>query len=187
VLAVDAEGGELFGRLSHEETVTPDPYLRTGQVDLDRLAPHVASVDGLEALKVVAPPADDDLPAFALIEASGEVFDVCVVACVPERSYASDWLHEAERVVGCSRSAGAKDALTSALKAEEIRGKNGTLLCTSAALEEHSGAGPLYELGFDGRRLYALGREGGERATLELAAALASPERTTGDGEVSRP
>jgi hypothetical protein len=141
----------------------------------------------LEALKVVAPPADDDLPAFALIEVSGEIFDVCVVACALERSYASDWLHEAERVVACSRSARAKDAPTSAQKAEEIRGKNGTLLCTSAALEEHSGAGPLYEPGLDDRRLYALGGERGERASLELAAALASPERTTGDREASRP
>jgi len=155
-------------------------------VDPDRLAPHIASVDGLEALKVGAPPADAHLPAFALIEAAKEVFDVCVVACAPESSYASDWLHEAERVVGCSRSGGAGDALTSALKAEEARGKNGTLLCTSAALEKPQGAGPLYEPEVDGRRLYVLGGEGGERASLELAATLASPERTTGDGEASR-
>jgi hypothetical protein len=189
VLAVDAAGGELFGRLSEEEeTVTPDPYLRRGEVDPDRLAPHVASgVDGLEALKVVAPPADADLTAFALVEAAREIFDVCVVACAPESSYASDWLHEAGRAVACSRNGGAVDALTSALKAEEVRGKNGTLLCTSAALEKPHGAGPLYGPEVDGRRLYALGGEGGERASLELAAALASPERATGEGEVSRP
>ena len=155
-------------------------------MDPDRVAPHVASVDGLEALKVVAPPADADLPAFALVEAAREIFDVCLVACAPESSYASDWLHEAERVVGCSRNDGAGDALTSALRAEEVRGKNGTFLCTSAAIERPNGAGPLYEPEVDGRRLYVLGGEGGERAALELAAALASPERATGDGELSR-
>ena len=133
VLALDAAGGEFFGRLSNEETVTPDLYLRRGEVDPDRLAPHVASVDGFEALKAVAPPADADLPAFALVEAAREIFDVvCVVACDPKTSYASDWLYEADRVVGCSRNGGTRDALTSALKAEVVRGKNGTLLCTSA-------------------------------------------------------
>ena len=152
----------------------------------DRLAPHVAHVDGLEALKVVAPLVDADLPAFALVEAVREIFDVCLVVCAPESSYASDWLHEAERVVACARNGGPGDALTSALKAEEVRGKNGTLLCTSAALEEPHGAGPLYEPEVEGRRIYALGGEGGERASLELAAALASPERATGEGKVSR-
>ena len=147
VLAVDAAGGELFERLSGEETVTPDLYLERGEADSERLAPHVASVDGLQALKVVAPPANADLPAFALVEAA---------------------------------------TLTSALRAEEVRGRNGTLLCTSAALEKPQGAGPLYEPEVDGRRLYALGGEGGERASLELAAALTSPERATADGEVSR-
>jgi hypothetical protein len=187
VLALDAAGGEFFGRLSNEETVTPDPYLRRGEVDPDRLAPHVASVDGFEALKAVAPPADADLPAFALVEAAREIFDVlCVVACDPKTSYASDWLYEADRVVGCSRNGGTRDALTSALKAEEVRGKNGTLLCTSAPLEEHHGAAPLYVPELDGRRHYALGGEGGERAVLELAAALASPESAAGGKEASR-
>jgi hypothetical protein len=120
------------------------------------------------------------------VEAAREIFDVCVVACDPKSSYASDWLHEAESVVGCSRNGGTRDALTSALKAEEVRGKNGTLLCTSAPLEEHHGAAPLYVPEVDGRRHYALGGEGGERTVLELAAALASPESAAGSKEASR-
>jgi len=184
VLAVDAAGGDLFERLSNEEAVTPDPYLKKGEADLERLAPHVAPATGHEAMMAVAPPADEDLPAFALIEAAKEIFDVCVVTCALEGSYASDWLHEAETVVGCSENDEAREALWSASRAEELRGKNGTLLCTAAAeAPSPPTAGPLYEPEVGGRRLFALGGEGGERASLELAGALVASTDASTEGK----
>lgn len=175
MLAVDAgyPGANLFVRLADEdEALTPDLYLDEGETDLEHLGSYIASVPGQGALKAVAPPADTDLQAHALIEAANEVFDVCVVACDSlHSSYACDWLYEAEWVVACSHSAHGRDALRTALEAEELLGA-GTLLCTAAQAPAPPEAGPLYEPHIEGRRLYALGGGTGQRAMRELAGAL---------------
>ena len=60
------------------------------------------------------------------------MFDCVVVACPPVPTvYSAEWLLAADRVVGCSPRK-AKAALEAALSAESARGRNGTVLATSA-------------------------------------------------------
>jgi hypothetical protein len=89
-----------------------------------------------------------------LVEAAGEVFDLCVVACKEAESpYAEDWLQAADEVVACSKE-NAGRALEAALLAEEKRGANGTMLALTggAGSSEPAASGdgaerPLYSLG----------------------------------------
>lgn len=186
VLAVDACGGALAERLSTDDgseagVRPPDDFLRRGSADPDGLGGHVAG-STLSALKVVAAPRDESLPAFALQETAREVFDLCVVACGDVHSaYAEDWLLAADEVVGCS-SEGAQKALEAALLAEEKRDRNGTILAVSggggAPETVSSGDG-----GSEARPLYSLGPIAGsgtraDKGLRELSRALVTSGTT---------
>ena len=158
VLAVDACGGALSGQLCASDDggdgpSPPDDFLRRATADPERMGEHIAR-SRLSALKVALCPVDCSLPAYALIEAAGEVFDLCVVACKDAESpYAEDWLQAADEVVACSKE-NAGRALEAALLAEEKRGANGTMLALTggAGSSEPAASGdgaerPLYSLG----------------------------------------
>jgi len=180
VLAVDACGGALSGKLSSAATpIPPDPFLRRGSPDPEGLGEHAARTS-LSALRVVYPPENGSLPASPLHEAAGEIFDLCVVACGgTESAYAEDWLQAADEVVACSCE-GAEEALDAALAAEETRASNGTILAVTATggppvtTFPESDDGPL-------RPLYSLGPGAGsgtqaDRGLRTLARALVAPK-----------
>ena len=167
----------------------PDAFLTRGEPDPDRMGLHVSKT-GLAALKVVTSPRNPSLPAAPLIEAAGEVFDLCVVACGDTGSaYAEDWLLAADRVVACSAT-DPDDALEAARIAEERRDEGGSLLAlTRAGRSAGSSAGAAYPAGEGGasRPLYALGPGAvhsgsqADRGLRALARALVSP--STHDAE----
>jgi hypothetical protein len=148
VLAVDACDGALEGALAAPENyaMPPDAFLKRGSADPEGLAGHVSG-SSLPALKLVGSPEDASLPASPLREAAREAFDLCVVACSKDDAYAKDWLLAADEVVGCSATS-AQDALGAALRAEEVRGRNGTVLAvTGGDPTPPDGTHPLYRLG----------------------------------------
>lgn len=177
VLAVDATGGggDLFWRLSDdEEVLVMDSYLLGDEEDLDRLGAHVRPVADQPALMAAAPASDTSLSAFPVIAASRQIFGVVIVACQTSgSSYAEDWLQEADTVVGCfSREERARDALEHVRELKEMRGRNGSLICTSSGSTRDA---PHLQL--EGRRVYALGGAAGERTVRELCAALVPKEK----------
>lgn len=130
--------------------------------DPERLGEHIAR-SRFSTLRVIRAPKNTSLPAFALQEAAGEVFELCVVACGDaESAYAEDWLLAADRVVACS-SDGPEDALDTARWVEEKRDANGTMLALMGA----NGGGRAPETEYPDheegeaeeavRRLYTLG------------------------------
>jgi hypothetical protein len=179
-------GGGIAGSVAGTESGAPPPpdaFLTRADTDPDRMGLHVAATRHA-ALKVVTSPRDPSLPAAPLIEAAGEVFDLCVVACGDTGSaYAEDWLLAADRVVACSAT-DPDDALEAARIAEERRDEGGALLAvTRASRSAGSSAGAAYPEGAGGasRKLFSLGpgavhsgsqADGGLRA---LARALVSP------------
>lgn len=141
ILAVDACGGALAASLcsdgaaggdgtsgaSEHGASAPDAFLKRAESDPERLGDHIAR-SRFSALRVIQAPKNASLPAYALQEAAGEVFDICVVACgAADTAYAEDWLLAADRVVACS-SGGPDDALQAATWVEEKRDSNGTML-----------------------------------------------------------
>ena len=161
VLAVDACGGILSRKLSaggedqeEHHAGALDAFLRRGSADLDALGEHVSKTH-LPALRVVRAPKNGSLPAYALQEASREVFDLCVVACgTADTSYAEDWLQDAEAVVACSAE-GTAEALQAARMVEEKRGANATLLAVTN--RGTGGASKTFATPDGGRPLYRLG------------------------------
>lgn len=174
VLAIDACGGALAEKLcvvgadagaGEEDTsgaTPPDAFLTRTDADPERLGEHIAR-SRFSTLRVIRAPKNTSLPAFALQEAAGEVFELCVVACGDaESAYAEDWLLAADRVVACS-SDGPEDALDTARWVEEKRDANGTMLALMGA----NGGGRAPETEYPDheegeaeeavRRLYTLG------------------------------
>lgn len=141
VLAVDACGGALSESLGVPQDAEErrsdshlDEFLSRNRVDAEALGEHLKR-SAAPSVWCAEPPQDSSLPSFALKETASEIFDVCIVACPgPDQGnfYAEDWLLGADAVVGCS-SSDEDGALRSALTAEELRGKNGTLLAVSGS------------------------------------------------------
>ena len=153
VLAIDACGGELAERLCGSKNPqngragvsgdAPDDFLRSAEPDPVALGDYAARTR-FAALRVVAAPDNAALPAYALLEAAGEAFDICLVATGDaEGRYAEDWLLGADRVVACS-ALGADAALEAAWLVEEKRDSNGTVLALTGAHGNHSAPETLY-------------------------------------------
>jgi cellulose biosynthesis protein BcsQ len=119
VLLVDAEG-HATQKILAGVGEPPDELVVNG----GNLGKFVA-FDPHSNLGVLLHPISDGLPAARVIALASREADLVVVACAPTM-YADDWLRAADAVVATDKDARSLAEILE--RAEEVRGRNGTLL-----------------------------------------------------------